>query len=545
VKGRLQVLARHSNVNGGSTVKIGIDMLYSQDATAYHGIGNFSFSHLAYLQQRSEIESADFCPLYRELNREQFVKQLTRFLVEHEIDILHLPSPMTVPYPDVFFSGELPKVRVTATVYDLIPLLYPHIYLPSPENRAHYQFYIDLIQQAHHLLAISEHTRQDLVRIGIPGNKISVISGGQDVTYYPLHNARIDGRLANLFPIQSPFLLAFNAVDFRKNAERLIQAFARAVHQRPEPWQLVFVNHNPAFSQQRLEQVAQEAGVRNLIHHIGRVDKAELLRLYNTAQAVVFPSLYEGLGLPVLEAMQCGTPVLTSSTSSLPEIVGDAAILVEPEDTSSITAGLSKLMSSQALRTRLGDLALQRAQSFDWHLAAERTVNAFHQIIQQVHVPSFAEQGYDLRKLVSEHTPVSSAPSQVELSPNRYRKLRHLRNNKLNVTYVSFNLAALPPGAMIQRAVLRIPVRTTRRGMRIHRIHRGWDISSILRRRPPIRPLPIFVLKPSRQRNQRTLIEWDCTVLARQWQSFQLHNHGLYFGQASVSEPTLHVTFQT
>lgn len=517
-------------------MKVGFDTLYSQDATAHHGIGNYSFSHLTYLRMRDEIDPYFFFPKYSDISRKDFAQLLTRFLVDNQIDIFHLPSPMTFAYPDVFFSGEIPKVRVSATVYDLIPLLFPDIYLSQPEGRQQYQRHVDLIKRAHHLLAISENTRSDLMNIGIPGDKITVISAGQDETYYPFKDANTKS-LNSLFPAQVPFILAFNAVDFRKNAERLLKGFALAAKSHLEPWQLVFVNHIPDTVRQDLDRLAAQLGVRHQVHHLGRVDRAQLLRLYNKAQAVVMPTLYEGLGLPVLEAMQCQTPVLVSNTSSLPELVGDAALKVDPRDVNSIAAGLLQLMSSAKLRSQLAQQSLERAQQFDWKQGAQRTVQAFSRIME-IPMPSYADQGYSLEKVLANMPVLTRRNSVIELQPNRYRNLRYLRNKKLRVTFVSFNVAALPPGSVIESAVLRIRVANPRTGVRIHRIRRGWDVRSIRRRRPGIWRNPAFILRPSAKRKS-PYIEWNCTNLARRWQRYHLQNHGLYLRQAALETPTL------
>lgn len=399
-------------------MRVGFDMLYSQTGSARGGIGTYSFYHLTYLRMGEDVDPYFFCPKYNNLTRSEFVKHLTRFLVDNQIDILYLPSPMDVPYPDVYLSGELPDVRLMATVYDIIPLIFSDFYLPTPEMRDRYQMYLNLLKGAHHLLAISEHTRQDLINIGIPGDRITTISGGQDETYYPFKDADTED-LSRLFPAQLPFLLAFTPGDFRKNAERLVQAFAIAVQHRSEPWQLVFVNNNNGTPPPGA--LGNHWGVGDRVHHIGRVDRAQLLRLYNKASAVVMPTLYEGLGLPVLEAMQCGTPVLASDTSSLPEIVGTAAVLVNPNDTQSIANGLLEIMSSDEFRAQLAAQGFERAKHFDWKLVTERTIQSFTRVMQEVSVLSYSEQGYNLQEVLATAAKTTIYPEgAIVRGPNRF-----------------------------------------------------------------------------------------------------------------------------
>ncbi|NOU98347.1 glycosyltransferase [Paenibacillus sp. LMG 31456] len=362
-------------------MRFGVDMMYAQDDCAFHGIGNYSFGHMTHLAQLPDVELFMFQPDFRNMTRERYVNQLSQFISMNNLDFFHFPNPMMVSFPDVFWSGELPNVRLTALVHDIIPWVYRSLYLPTAEARLFYKKQLTMLQQMHHVFTNSEYTRQDLVRIGFPPKKITNISGGCDNSFFPLDHVDLGG-FSHAFDIHAPYVLAFTPGDFRKNGERLISAFVRAVREREEPWQIVFANDTPNEALcQRLRNLAEEGGIPGgRICFTGRISKSQVLRLYNGAKAVAMPTLYEGFGLPVLEAMQCGTPVLTSTETCMSEVGGDAAVFVDAYDINSITEGLNKVLFDDSLRRELKARGLDRAEQFQWNKVAERT----HHVCQQI-----------------------------------------------------------------------------------------------------------------------------------------------------------------
>ncbi|MFC5530798.1 glycosyltransferase family 4 protein [Cohnella yongneupensis] len=191
--------------------------------------------------------------------------------------------------------------------------------------------------------------------------------------------------MRHLFPVDKPYVIAFNPADYRKNAQRIIQAFAQASRDSSfdANIQLLFVNQLPEAVKEKFDRLSAEYGIKNRIHYAGRISKSQLLRLYNGAKGLVFPSLYEGVGLPALEAMQCGTPVLTSNSSSMPEIVGNAAIQVDPQDVKGIAQGMVELVSNAALRKELTDRGFKQAARFQWTAVAHRTAAKLRDLMLQ------------------------------------------------------------------------------------------------------------------------------------------------------------------
>ncbi|MFX3635407.1 MAG: glycosyltransferase family 4 protein [Candidatus Pristimantibacillus sp.] len=403
-------------------MRIGIDMFYAQSPSVFHGIGNYSFHHLSHLAEEPNVEMFFFQPIYSTLNREAYIAELTRFIIDNQLDVFHFPSPMEAPYPDVIASEFLPPVYLTAMVFDLIPFIFPERYLPSEESRIHYEKLMALLRRMDLLLTISEYTRSDMIKFGFDPNKVFLSGFGRDEGYYVLDEAELSD-MAHLFPIEKPFILAFTPSDFRKNTNRLLGAFSTALDRTKADVHLLFLNVR---NEVHLNQLIAEYGLTGRAHSGGRVTKPQLLRLYNKALALAFPSLYEGIGLPVLEAMQCGLPVLSSNTSSLPEVVGNEAIVVDPYNEAAIAEGLVELIQSDTLREDLRRRGLIRTQLFDWRDTAHRTVEALLQLHRS-----------DSQKIIE--LPREAAPSAIpepvvpesEESVAVARKRRKKRRNKI------------------------------------------------------------------------------------------------------------------
>lgn len=363
-------------------MRIGIDMNYTQNAAVYEGIGNYSFSLLTHLLDHPDVQLFYFQPKYSELGRDDFKSALSRFIIENELDIFHFSSPMEIPFAEVLLFEKLPKVRFTAVVFDIIPALYPDIYLQSPEVKYRYFLQLLMLQKLDHLLTISDFTRNDLIRFGFAPDTITSIGVGcEDFFILP----ESEPHPIEYLPKNKPYVLAFSPADFRKNAERLILAFAQMVKRANDnELQLVFANHIPEHIREQMNSISSDYGLIDRIHFVGRVTKSQLLQLYNRAFGVAFPSLYEGVGLPVLEAMQCGVPVLTSNVTSMPEVAGDAAILVNPQDVNSITEGLEALCFDSDLRAKLKARGSIHVEQFKWDLVAQRAVAEFRKLTAKV-----------------------------------------------------------------------------------------------------------------------------------------------------------------
>ena len=227
---------------------------------------------------------------------------------------------------------------------------------------------------ARRLIVPSEATARDLTALyGTPRERIVVIPHGHHPRFRPLPPGEVAAGLARL-GVEQPYVLFVGTLQPRKNLARVLEAFERLAA-RGLPHRLALVGQrgwlaDPLFA--RIERPGSPASGR--VHLTGYLADDDLALVYTGAAALAFPSLYEGFGLPALEAMACGTPVLASNTSSLPEVVGDAALTADPLDTGAIAAALERLLIDEPLRAQLRERGLARAARFTWRRAAERTL---------------------------------------------------------------------------------------------------------------------------------------------------------------------------
>ncbi len=298
--------------------------------------------------------------------------------LERDCAIYHSTSPFEW---EVWVPLDVPHVRVVATVYDLIPHLFPHEYLSgaSPRFRFEYERILAGLTRADRLLAISECTKRDLVRsLGIPPERVHVVWAAADDRFRVLENPDPDGSVRARWGVGERFVLYTGGYDFRKNFERLFEAFAAAEARRTH--KLVVVCRLSDEERRRVRAMAEAVGLSNELVLTGFVPDDDQVRLYNLASLLVFPSRYEGFGLPVLEAMRCGTPVICSSVSSMPEIAGDAAELVDPLDPGAMRAALDGVLANPARAAELRARGLEQAAKFTWDAVARATVEVYRDL---------------------------------------------------------------------------------------------------------------------------------------------------------------------
>jgi len=264
-----------------------------------------------------------------------------------------------------------------AVLYDLIPSHYPERYLTRYEIRNEYHARIDALRAMHHVLAISETTREDANSLlGIPPERISVIGAGADdrFRHHPGGRAAAQADVVARPPaegIRPGYVMFPSGLDHRKNIDGMLAAYARLPADLRARHQLVLVFKVTDQQRAELRDQAWRLGILDDVCITGFVSDEDLVRLYQGAELVVFPSLYEGFGLPVLEAMRCGAPVICSDASSLREVQLDPAARFDPEDVGSIAAVMQRVLEDEAERTRIAELD---PPVFSWALAAEETI---------------------------------------------------------------------------------------------------------------------------------------------------------------------------
>ncbi len=353
-------------------MNIAFDMHYTTTMSNQRGIGRFCHSMIEFIKKTAPHNSYfDFYPDFKDAHLE---KQLKDFLNKNNINIFHVTSPFEANTCRLMKKEWFGNTRIVATLYDLIPLIFHGAYLQHESEIERHLKVIDFIRSCDIILAISETTKIDAITYAkIDPDKIRVILGGVD----PRFKVCPPEKPPVKFGITKPYVIYTGGDDFRKNLPRTIRAFAIVNKLLSSKYQLVIVGEiaNKAL----LHSIAAKANLNkeNFIL-TGYVNDNDLVKLYNSAELLLYPSLYEGLGLPVLEAMACGVCVLTSNLSSLSEISGDAAYKVNPAALEEIAQGLFILLSQPNIRDSYRKRGLEHAKKFQWEKVAQRALEAYN-----------------------------------------------------------------------------------------------------------------------------------------------------------------------
>jgi glycosyltransferase involved in cell wall biosynthesis len=234
------------------------------------------------------------------------------------------------------------------------------------------------MRRAAGVITVSRSVHDDVVDYyHLQSDRVCVIHHGVSPTYSAMGTTFSPAELRSRFGIHEPFALFVGALSRRKNLIRVLEALS-ILRQQGQCMDLQLVLAGPSGNDgAHLKRTVDELQLMEQVRILGWVRDEDLPALYRAAEIFVFPSLYEGFGLPILEAMASGTPVLTSATTSPPEIAGDAAVLVDPRDTRAIAQGIARLHEDSALRDRLRSLGIARAATFTWESSASKTVDAY------------------------------------------------------------------------------------------------------------------------------------------------------------------------
>lgn len=304
--------------------------------------------------------------------------------------VYHIMSPFEPTSMQTMWPtwARSPDVATVVTVYDLIPLIFPDHYLPQARGRVEYRARAEMLRHVDGVLAISETTARDLVeRLEVPPDRVHVIHAGATDTFGPMYASAEEARqhLAAHHPsIRPGFMLYVGGFEFRKNLDMLIRAYARVPPAVRAAHQMVITCKLLEEQRAALQRLAHEVGLRaSDLVLTGFVVDADLGALYRACALFVFPSLYEGSGLPVLEAMACGAPVAASSTSTGPELLGDAEATFDPSSADAIAGCLTELVTSVGTLERLAARSRERAAAYTWTRVARDTLTAYEQVLEQ------------------------------------------------------------------------------------------------------------------------------------------------------------------
>jgi glycosyltransferase involved in cell wall biosynthesis len=267
-------------------------------------------------------------------------------------------------------TGPLAVARQVCTMHDIIPVEHPEWF--NARFSAWYQWLLPkLTRRVQHLIAVSEFTKQRLVeRFGIRPEKITVVWNGVDAQFRQRSADEI-AEVREALGIRSPrYLLSLGSLEPRKNLRLLLGAWGKLGRELPDDLSLVVVGAKGSL------QVFRDASINEIpegVHFTGYARQEHLPALYSGALALVYPSLYEGFGLPPLEAMACGTPVIASNTTSLPEVTGGAALLIDPLNEEAIAEAILRVVGDEGLREAMSVRSLAHASKLTWDRSAART----------------------------------------------------------------------------------------------------------------------------------------------------------------------------
>ncbi|WP_107670935.1 glycosyltransferase family 1 protein [Cyanothece sp. BG0011] len=263
------------------------------------------------------------------------------------------------------------QCRSVVMVHDLIPLRFPKKTSPLTP---YFKYYIpQVLKQAEHIICNSQATAKDISDFfNIPSHKITPILLGYDHQHFkPLK--------INKEAVTVPYFLYLGRHDPHKNVSRIVKAFANLKNY--QNYQLWLVGPTDKRYTPKLIEQAKELGIEKQLKILDYVAYEKLPRILNQALALVFPSLWEGFGFPVVEAMGCGTPVITSNLSSLPEVAGDAALLINPYNVKEITIAMEKIAQDDEMRSQLKTLGLQQAKKFSWQTTGQQTLDLLKKVV--------------------------------------------------------------------------------------------------------------------------------------------------------------------
>lgn len=320
------------------------------------------------IKQSNRIE---IIPLHSNNNWHRLGFELPQICRRWKADLLH------VTYISPFFKA----CPIVTSVHDVVFKPFPSFFPPRDRLLFHTLFPWTL-RKANKIITISNFSKYEILRY------YPFLSGKVDVTYLAASNnfrmsddIEICRQITTQYGLSPRFVLAVGNLQPRKNLYRLVQAFAD-VKAQIRDLTLVIVG-KAQWRSSEIFNLVEEWGLQREVIFTGYVSDQQLVALYNAATVFVYPSIYEGFGIPILEAMTCGTPVIASNTSSMPEIAGDAAILINPYSTQSITDALLRVLTDHRLAESLSERGLKNIERFSWQKTAELTLKIYEDTLEK------------------------------------------------------------------------------------------------------------------------------------------------------------------
>lgn len=330
------------------------------------------------LPKQENFHYPKFC-ISKRIIWDQF--QLPAAIRKYKLDIYHsildtLPIFSKVKF--VLFVAEIPDYRIELARKSKRNSLYARL------SRGYNMFFFRLsLKKANVIIAGSGSTKEDLIRKYSAGrDKIYISYHAADEQFSPSSDEKVLLDTKKRYGAETGYILHISSLDPRDNTPAVIRAYQRARCASKIPQKLI-IGGNIDIKESGLGKLISESNLKNSIIFTGRLEEKELVALYQAADLFIDPSLYEGFGLQVVEAMSCGAPVITSNLTSLPEIVGDAGILVDPTDISGLESALAQVLMDAQLRSSMRQKSLERAKFFSWDKTVRETLAIYDELLKR------------------------------------------------------------------------------------------------------------------------------------------------------------------
>ncbi|MGL5378688.1 glycosyltransferase family 4 protein [Clostridium sp.] len=299
------------------------------------------------------------------------------YTLNNNIDLHHIPQN------GIGLNSNY-STNCIVTLHDLIPYV-----LPQTTGKGYLANFLKnmptIIESAKGIITVSEYSKQDILKFfnGFPADKIFVTPLAANSSFKPLDKVFCKNFVKDTFKIDKPYILYIGGFSSRKNVRELILAFKKINKDLTIP-HVLLLGGAVKDEGQKLVQLVRELNMEDLVFFTGYLNDDILPILYNGAEAFVYPSLYEGFGLPPLEAMSCKTPVITSNLTSIPEVTGDNAILIDPFNNDELCESIVSLLNNQEYKDKLSNRGYEKSLEFSWNKTAEKTLNAYKNVINSI-----------------------------------------------------------------------------------------------------------------------------------------------------------------
>lgn len=352
-------------------MKVAIDISNLHPGHRQRGVGVYTQQLFQSLQK---IKKRDFS-----------VALVEKGELPQDADLVHYP------WFDLFWSTLMvnKKIPSVVTIHDVIPLRFPDHFPVGLKGKLNLFRQKMALKKINHILTDSQASKKDIIKfLKVPKNKISVIYLATDKQFRPIKKTSILSSIEVKYKLPKQFILYVGDVNYNKNIPGLIRAFKKTI-QPSNHLAIKLVLVGKAFldkklpEAQKIDQFIKELSLEEDVIRLGFVPTKDLVAIYNLATVYCQPSFWEGFGLPVLEAMACGTPVVVSQTSSLPEVVGEVGILVDPQSTESIAKGIQRVLQYHSPDyNTISQNCFKRAKQFSWQKTAQETISVYKKVLK-------------------------------------------------------------------------------------------------------------------------------------------------------------------